>query len=232
MRFVIGAYAQHTPEGKCGGSPQSLIEFGCGPARHAVEACLQGIERVTALDANPRMLEYAGKLAAAAGAKVQFIEGRLEEVFSSEANLPEEFMPADLALLPLNTVAHALTNDDALRWLAAAGNALRPEGLLVMELPPLDDVFNGNLLQGDEWELEGEEEGENDLKIVFGTKLDRFDFCSQELQPLARLAGFGVEGVYGDMEQPPHPDADLRTNKEAQCISYRFIVVLKKQQES
>lgn len=56
-------------------------------------------------------------------------------------------MPADLALLPLNTVAHALTNDDALRWLAAAGNALRPEGLLVMELPPLDDVFNGNLLQ-------------------------------------------------------------------------------------
>ncbi len=33
--------------------------------------------------------------------------------------------------------------------------------------------------QGDEWELEGEEEGENDLKIVFGTKLDRFDFCSQ-----------------------------------------------------
>ncbi len=60
----------------------------CGPARHAVEACLQGIERVTALDANPRMLEYAGKLAAAAGAKVHFIEGRLEEVFSSEANLP------------------------------------------------------------------------------------------------------------------------------------------------
>jgi hypothetical protein len=54
---------------------------------------------------------------------------------------------ADLALLPLGTLAHALTNDDALRWLAAAGNALRPGGLLVLELPHPADVFDGALVE-------------------------------------------------------------------------------------
>lgn len=56
-------------------------------------------------------------------------------------------MRADLALLPLGTLAHALTNDDVLRWLAAVGNALRPGGLLVLELPHPADVFDGALVE-------------------------------------------------------------------------------------
>lgn len=59
----------------------------------------------------------------------------------------EGFVPADLALLPLGTLAHALTNDDALRWLEAAGNALRPGGLLVLELAHPADVFDGALVE-------------------------------------------------------------------------------------
>ncbi len=61
--------------------------------------------------------------------------------------MQEGFAPADLALLPLGTLAHALTNDDALRWLEAAGNALRPGGLLVLELAHPADVFDGALVE-------------------------------------------------------------------------------------
>ncbi len=76
------------------------------------------------------------------------------------------------------------------------------------------------------------EEGTSNWRLIGEEVVAQRMYTWQELQPLARLVGFGVEGVYGDMEQPPHPNADLRTNEEAQCISYRFIVVLKKQQES
>lgn len=61
--------------------------------------------------------------------------------------MQEGLTPTDLALLPLGTLAHALTNDDALRWLEAAGNALRPGGLLVLELAHPADVFDGALVE-------------------------------------------------------------------------------------
>ena len=61
--------------------------------------------------------------------------------------MQEGLTPADLALLPLGTLAHALTNDDALRWLEAAGNALRLGGLLVLELAHPADVFDGALVE-------------------------------------------------------------------------------------
>ncbi|KAK9901276.1 hypothetical protein WJX75_003778 [Coccomyxa subellipsoidea] len=255
LQFLLGAYARHTAEGQAGGRPQSFVELGCGPARHAVEAWQQGMAQVTAVDDNRRMLEFARRQAAAAGATVRFLEGRLEELFSTESGLPEGFLHADLALLPLGTLAHALTNDDALRWLAAAGNALRPGGLLVLELPHPADVFDGALVEGDDWELAGVEEGDIDLRMEYGAPMDDFDpytqimqrsvavseadpaneegdgwrligremvpqrvFTLQEVRLLARIAGFSVEGLYGEMAL----EADLQ-HEEA----YRLIVVLK-----
>ena len=44
--------------------------------------------QVTAVDDNRRMLEFARRQAAAAGATVRFLEGRLEELFSTESGLP------------------------------------------------------------------------------------------------------------------------------------------------
>ena len=46
------------------------------------------LTQVTAVDDNPRMLEFARRQAAAAGATVRFLEGRLEELFSTESGLP------------------------------------------------------------------------------------------------------------------------------------------------
>jgi len=54
---------------------------------------------------------------------------------------------ADVALLPLGTLAHALTNDDAISWLAAVQNALSPGAILVLELAHPADVFDGAFVE-------------------------------------------------------------------------------------
>jgi hypothetical protein len=59
----------------------------------------------------------------------------------------EEIREADVVLVALGTLCHALTNDGALAWLAAARNVLRPGGLLVLELEHPENLFDGTLMQ-------------------------------------------------------------------------------------
>ena len=53
-----------------------------------MEAALQGVGLVTAVDDNPKMLEFARRHAAEAGASVTFLHGRLEELFGSRDAMP------------------------------------------------------------------------------------------------------------------------------------------------
>lgn len=84
-----------------------------------------------------------------------------------------------MAFLPLGTLAHALTNEDAVATLRSCRNALRPGGLLVVELPHPEDIFNGQMLLGDSWDIEAEA-ARPALMVEFGSEEhDEFDSATQ-----------------------------------------------------
>lgn len=84
-------------------------------------------------------------LTACARATLNIKNGQLE--LGDSVLLQMGSLYADVALLPLGTLAHALTNDDALSWLIAARNALLPGGILVLELAHPADVFDGAFIE-------------------------------------------------------------------------------------
>lgn len=53
-----------------------------------MEAARQGVGLVTAIDDNPKMLEFARWHAAEARANLTFLHGRLEDLFGSRDALP------------------------------------------------------------------------------------------------------------------------------------------------
>ena len=52
-----------------------------------------------------------------------------------------------MALMPLGTLSHALTNEEAARWIEQAVGALRHGGLLCIELAHPGELFDGTLLE-------------------------------------------------------------------------------------
>ncbi len=85
----------------------------------------------------------------------------------------------DAVLLLFNTMHHLHSNDDARECFNCSFEALKPGGLLIIELPPTRDVFNGSFTLGEYWEepLQGHE----DLQLIteYGTDDDEFDPESQ-----------------------------------------------------
>lgn len=54
---------------------------------------------------------------------------------------------ADLAFFPFGTIAHALTEDDALSWLRDASACLAPGGLVVLQMEHPGGIFDGALFE-------------------------------------------------------------------------------------
>ncbi len=104
---------------------RSAVELGCGPGTHIRELSERGL-KCYAVDHNPAALEHL----AATAPKVVPILGDLRGF-----RLPE---PVELAFSPLGTFAYLLTEADWQQALAAAAEALRPGGTLVLELAPGD----------------------------------------------------------------------------------------------
>lgn len=99
-----------------------------------------------------------------------------------------------MAFLPLGTLAHALTNEDAAATLRSCRNALRPGGLLVVELPHPEDIFNGQMLLGDSWDIEAEA-ARPALMVEFGSEEhDEFDSATQARRAYVCLCQGGSPG--------------------------------------
>lgn len=110
-----------------GRTDRPVLEVGCGTGRIAIELALAG-HRVTGMDPSAAMLEVARNKAAAAGAKVSFMEGLV-----LEANLEREHY--GLVLVPLDVFLYCNDGEDQRAMLEALRDAMTFNGQLVLDLP-------------------------------------------------------------------------------------------------
>ena len=84
-----------------------------------------------------------------------------------------------VALLLFNTMSHLHSNHDAKECFQCTFNALLPGGILVIELPPVREIFDGSFTNGSYWEEPIQ--GQKDICLIteYGTDDDEFDTESQ-----------------------------------------------------
>lgn len=88
-----------------------------------------------------------------------------------------------MAFMLLGTFSHLLDNASALKCLRSVHAALKPAGKLVLELSHPTDVFNGSLMQEDEWDSTADcPSGSGvpgELAVQYGSNGDEFDAVDQ-----------------------------------------------------
>ncbi|MCL4504514.1 MAG: class I SAM-dependent methyltransferase [Chloroflexi bacterium] len=109
-----------------------ILEIGSGTGRVMTPLVESGY-RVVGVDESPEMLQFARARLAHLPAE----RWRLIEADARGLDLPDRF---GMALIALNTFLHNLTRDDQVAMLAAARRHLLPGGLLIVDLPPNDEL--------------------------------------------------------------------------------------------
>ena len=196
-----------------------VLDLACGWGRHSVALARAGF-RVTGLDWSQTLLSRARKRAEAAGVPVDFVHGDMREIPWTGR--------FDAVLSLYSSLGYFLSDDEDLRVLRGARQALRPGGTFVMETMHRDHIVAG-FAERDWWETEGgatvwverefdavdgvsrewtrwtrgRESGEkyHELRIRSATEWDR----------LLRAAGLLPVDWWGDWEMAPflHSSEDL-----------------------
>ncbi|CAK0782248.1 hypothetical protein CVIRNUC_005604 [Coccomyxa viridis] len=180
--FLFDVFQKHAKVGEGLEKPNILLELGCGPARHSIQAVQRGASRAIGVDNSAAMLGHARHLAAEAGVAAELVQGTLGSVSKTLQLGPQ----AHVAYFLFGTLCHALTNEDALAWLRDAAACVAPGGLIVAELEHPGDIFDGTLIEGDEWPVDGREP-EEQLMFVYGTNMDDFNPVTQVHTRTVRL---------------------------------------------
>jgi SAM-dependent methyltransferase len=196
-----------------------VLDVACGWGRHSVSLARAGF-RVTGLDLSETLLARGRKRAAAAGVEVDFVRGDMREI---------PWRGRFDAILSLySSLGYFLSDDEDLRVLRGAREALRPDGAFVLETMHRDHIV-GDYAARDWWESDdgttvwverefdavegvsrewlrwskGGKSGEkyHELRIRTATEWDR----------LLRAAGLVPVDWYGDWELAPfiHTSEDL-----------------------
>jgi SAM-dependent methyltransferase len=113
-------------------APNSVLELACGPGNHLREFARRGL-RALGVDNNREMLAYGRSLAKRDGVDVTFELADMR-TFSTGKRV-------DLALCLFDSFCHCATDADAIATLRATGRALKPGGLLILELTHPADFF-------------------------------------------------------------------------------------------
>jgi SAM-dependent methyltransferase len=109
-----------------------ILEIGSGTGRVMIPLVQAGFY-VAGVDESPQMLEIARqKLSALPAEQYQLVQGDMRHV-----KLEGAF---DMAFIALNTFLHNLTRQSQLDMLAAVRRYLRPGGILIVDLPPNDEL--------------------------------------------------------------------------------------------
>ncbi|MFL5384928.1 MAG: SAM-dependent methyltransferase [Longimicrobiaceae bacterium] len=196
-----------------------VLDVACGWGRHAVSLARAGFQ-VTGLDLSETLLERGRKRAAAAGVEVDFVRGDMREI--------PWHGRFDAVLSLYSSLGYFLSDDEDLRVLRGAREALRPDGAFVLETMHRDHIV-GDYAARDWWETDdgmtvwverefdavdgvsrewlrwskGGQGGEkyHELRIRTATEWDR----------LLRAAGLVPVDWYGDWQLAPfiHTSEDL-----------------------
>lgn len=122
-----------------------ILDLACGWGRHSVALARAGF-RVTGLDWSHTLLERARKRAEAAGVAVDFIQGDMREIPWTGR--------FDAVLSLYSSLGYWMSDDEDLRVLRGAREALKPGGVFVLETMHRDHVVAG-FVERDWWETDG-----------------------------------------------------------------------------
>lgn len=123
----------------------AVLDLACGWGRHSIELA-RGGARVTGLDLSETLLARARKRAAAAKVDVEFVRGDMRQVPWTDR--------FDLVTSLYSSLGYFLSDDEDLRVLRGAHDALRDGGSFVLETMHRDHVV-GDYAARDWWETDG-----------------------------------------------------------------------------
>ncbi len=225
------ASAPLTPENhafylrKLVGSKGPRVELGVGNGRICIQVALQG-KPVIGVDSSTAILDLCRKRAREAGVldRLSFIQADFRDFV-----LPE---PADLIVLPFNSIGHLLTEEDKLRAMRQVRSQLREGGRFLFDqfifdpgyvqpgVPRLRAQFRDPETGREQflWETSLHNPEQQRIGIVVST--DEIDssgtvvrrryrrlhlawITPEESRRLLEDAGFEVEALYGDFEENP-----------------------------
>lgn len=149
--------------------PQSVLELAAGPADHAREMAMRGIE-ATALDLSPAMCAWARARAAEQGCRLTVIEADMRSFAVPDTR---QF---DMAMTLVNSLCHLLTLDDLIAHLASTADHVVQGGLYIVELAHPADLLikerrKSNVLISD---IDG-----GSVAVRWGSSRDRIDPITQ-----------------------------------------------------
>jgi len=218
--YVFYAAETAGPEGRA-----RVLELACGSGR-VLRALAAAGHTCTGVDASPAMLARARSAAAAAGRTITWLQAPLQQ-------LPAALGAFDLVFCALDSFAFLTTQADQLAMLTGAWAALRPGGILLLDLSPVpaEGPFpaNGELVLQASWPRP---DGGRVLKLVSATwdaaeQLQHVHWIYDEEDPagglrrttipqtlrythrweaglLVERAGFVLQGVYGSYDLQPY----------------------------
>ena len=207
-----------------------VLELACGTGRLTIPLARAGLD-VTGLDAAAPMLALAGRKAAAAGARVQFVKGDARRF-----RLGRRFK---LVFLAFNSLQHFGRPEDLAGLFASVRRHLAPGGRFVFDVPNPDPRYlvrdpdellpvayyddpsgKGKVLVNERfsydkktqtvrlaWHYRSERTGRT-LKKTLNLRC----FFPEELLALVRCNGFRVLARYGDLDRGP-----FRSDSPGRC---------------
>jgi SAM-dependent methyltransferase len=221
VNFLLWAHATHQggPQQGKNTTPNRILEFAAGPARHGIEALRMEdstVSHVTAVDQSQDMVNYGTGLAK--DAKLDMTgEQPIFDYLCQDMRQPlldlygrrtETF---DSVWILLGSLQHMTSNDDVISCFQSAATELREGGTLILELPHPRETFSMVECTRNGWEVpleddDGKEYGE--LRIVWGDDDDPFD-------PVLQIRNFTVAM---DLVAPQVLNEDGDKNEQLQSV--------------
>ncbi|MEW5306851.1 MAG: hypothetical protein WDW36_009289 [Sanguina aurantia] len=195
--FLRKAHAKHAP----GQVLNSVLELGCGPARHAIGLAKTGVPKVTALDLSKAMLQHAEAKAKrarlSASVTMSFVQGDMSDMGDSCGG--QRF---DMVICLLGTFSHMTTNAAAGKCFGEVARHLSPGGVFILELSHPGDLFDGTFILGDGgkevWEVP---HGERKVLVEWGAEFDNFDPVTQVIDRTVSINVFKGEVLEDSLEE-------------------------------